>query len=260
MINHIRTLLLNQTRDAYEADFPGEEYVPTGYRIRTNLPTAIKKARGVIFGATPDRYMLNYRLRQLMPILHETELAEFVTAKDPRLTYWPIRGEELYRGSFGTTIDTLNHLGSPYLAPVGDLVAFEEDGKLHHRWHITVISSTNIEVKRIAAPLREAIYSYVLTDNLSNQIPLLGSSLSFVFRGGVGSEWIVEVVARPRKSTGNILASLQNSLTEVDENQLFGIANVEPLRTFRNLWRKHDKYPYQLGALLLAIAYQTDDL
>lgn len=258
MINHIRTLLLNQPRGAYGPDFPGEEYVPATYRARS-LPTSLRKARAVLFGADPDRYMLNYRLRQLLPVLHETELEEYVLEKDSRTTYWPLRGEEFFRGAFGTTIDTLNNLGSPLLTPIGELLPHEEDGRLHHRWHVTVISATNVEVKRIATPLQEAIYSYTLTDNLSNQIPLLGSSLSFVFRGGVGSEWIVEIVARPRKSTGDLLAALKRSLTEVDEIQIFGTVNREPFLTLRNLWRRHDKYPYQLGALLLALALRTEE-
>ncbi len=79
MVNHVRTLLLNE-------DGAGEEYVPPGYR-KAQLPEALQRVRDILFGPSPDRRMLVYRVRQFMAILHSTPLATFVTRADPRITY-----------------------------------------------------------------------------------------------------------------------------------------------------------------------------
>lgn len=85
MINHVRTLLLNQDGDG-AAQGPGEEYTPPSY-LAAELPAELQKVRDVLFGASPDRRMLLYRVRQFMAILHSTPLSPFVTMDDPRITY-----------------------------------------------------------------------------------------------------------------------------------------------------------------------------
>lgn len=88
MINHARTLLLNQPRRKTHYSDIGYEYVPADYRP-VELPPTLSVVRNLFFGAAPDNYFLNYRCRELLAYLHTTELSEYVYALDPRVTYWP---------------------------------------------------------------------------------------------------------------------------------------------------------------------------
>jgi len=88
MINHARTLLLNQSANRTSSADAGYEYVPPTYK-ETPLPTTLKTIHDIIFGKTPDNYFRNYRARELLSYLHQTELADHVYRLDPRVTYWP---------------------------------------------------------------------------------------------------------------------------------------------------------------------------
>lgn len=80
MINHVRTLLQN-TPPGWESD----EYVPEDF-VPMETPEAVQKVKRVLWGRTPAH---QFRIRQLMQLLHATELEEHVLAKDPRVTYLP---------------------------------------------------------------------------------------------------------------------------------------------------------------------------
>lgn len=88
MINHARTLLLNQSAARTNAADAGYEYMSPTYK-ETPLPTTLETIHNIIFGKTPDNYFRNYRARELLSYLHQTELATYVTRLDPRVTYWP---------------------------------------------------------------------------------------------------------------------------------------------------------------------------
>lgn len=88
MINHARTLLLNINGNRYQPQYLGEEYIPANFAA-VNLPSYIQAARRILFGARPERVFLNYRVRELLHTVHETELNEYLYALDPRVTYWP---------------------------------------------------------------------------------------------------------------------------------------------------------------------------
>jgi hypothetical protein len=42
--------------------------------------------------------------------------------------------------------------------------------------------------------------------------------------------------------------------------ELFGLSRSEPWNTFRELWRRHQETPYQLGGALLALIYRTEEV
>lgn len=88
MINHGRSLLLNISGANYQPQYLGEEYIPPEFGS-LNLPSYLLVARRLIFGARPERVFLNYRVRELLHTIHETELEEYLYALDPRVTYWP---------------------------------------------------------------------------------------------------------------------------------------------------------------------------
>ena len=88
MINHARTLLLNQSGRLYTPGMLGEEYTPPDF-TPVQLPSYVITPNRILFGAAPDKVFLNFRAWELLSIIHETELAEFIYALDPRVTYWP---------------------------------------------------------------------------------------------------------------------------------------------------------------------------
>lgn len=98
MINHARTLLMNIPGSAYQPQYLGEEYIPQTFQPVV-LPSYIQTARRVLFGNRPERVFLNYRVRELLHTIHETELAEYVFALDPRVTYWPEPSTTIFESS-----------------------------------------------------------------------------------------------------------------------------------------------------------------
>jgi hypothetical protein len=256
MINHARTLLLNKTREG-NPDFPGEEYVPADFQPVLDLPQRVRKVRAILFGGDPDRYMLNYRLLQVMQMLHSTALDGNVYDFDSRITYLPFKQNTFYRDAFGTTVNALNTTGT--IAAVATLEPDESAGRLYHNWKINVISSSLVNVRKLLPPIQEEDYPYTLTEGRSNLIPLLGSTLQFTFSGPVGSEWLVESLTRPQRTLADILTTMQEGFNEIDDNELFGVAPVEPYKTYRNLWRNHEQLAYQLGGLLMATIHRIDE-
>ncbi len=85
MINHSRTLLLNALP---APGIAGEEYIPPEYKVRT-VPPYLDQIRKILIGNNVNREVQNYRVRQLMTLLHSTSLSKYVYTMDPRVTYWP---------------------------------------------------------------------------------------------------------------------------------------------------------------------------
>lgn len=52
--------------------------------------------------------------------------------------------------------------------------------------------------------------------------------------------------------------ALETLLTDEDEKALFGDITQEPNKTFFELWKKNDQFPYKLGGLILAVVDCTE--
>lgn len=255
MINHVRTLLLNALPET--ATFPGEEFVPSTYKVRS-MPTVVRKIRQIIFGGNPDRYMLNYRMYELMVALHATELEEYVTYHDSRITYLPFRATSLYSTAYGMTVTPIGTFTGD-IAQVGRLLPSELTGRLYYRWQFDVTSGSTVDITQEVPSRLNATDAYTLTAGRSNPIQLPGSSLSVTFSGPVGSKWIIEYLTRPTKTLATIMTTLASGVTGTDELVLFGTNPAEPLKTFMNLWHDHDEYAYKLGGLMLAVAWLMNE-
>ena len=140
MINHARTLLLNVDSRTYMPDVLGEEYIPT-YQAAV-LPTYLNTARNLLLGSAPDRVFLNFRVQELLSFIHRTELAEFVYALDPRVTYWPKPQSEFFRAK--TTVTSLKTVGTDesrlYLN--GTLKPDNSKGRAFKEYTIKLINNT----------------------------------------------------------------------------------------------------------------------
>lgn len=255
MTNHVRTLLLNRPA---RAATPLGEYVPPGAR-ELALPGYLKKVRAVLFGTRPDATMLDYRLRQYLTLLHATELAEFVTALDPRITYEPGGGDP---ADFDFT---------PAALPIGhDLPLFvlgdpppARDGQMAYSWLVRTQAGDppTVTVARRSPGMATASTPLAYTAGLADPIPLVGSGLSARFpEQGLapGAAWTVTCLGRPEADPGQVVADL-GAIGEDVLLGLFGVAPVEPYRTWKALWYSDQPLPYRLGAVLLAAAWRADE-
>ena len=257
MINHVRTILLNVEREI-DPNFPGEEYIPSTFKP-IELPTKFKKLHNIIFGGAPDRYMLNYRAQQLMAVLHSTELRENVLDFDKRITYWPQRNNKFYSFPFGSTAEKIGSFTGQIIF-AGAVEPDDAAGQLHNMWKITIKDSDTVIVRDLIPPVREQEYTYTLTDGVSDAIPLIGTTQEFKFEAPVGAGWFVESIVRPKRDMGTVLADLKTGVGILDELNLWGAAPTEPLLTYKNLWKHHEQYAYQLGGLVLALTTKINEL
>ena len=262
MINHARTLLMNTGGSSTGfAGFPGEEFIPPTF-ISQTLPGPLEQVWRVLYGSRPDRYLLNYRTRELMGLLHSTELQELVTSFDPRITYDVLPDDDLFDGVFVTQVTNLGGTTSQ-LFLAGQPVTEDASGRLYNLWTIEVVDSDIVRVKRASPPLADENYEYFLTSGLSNRIRLPNSMLDVRFQAGVGSRWRVEAVARPRRGLQDIFDDL-TELAGAALPALFARATpygrTEPMLTCWNLWHKHPQMPYRLAGLLGAWLLQAESL
>lgn len=211
--------------------------------------------RQALFGPSADRAMMNFRVREVLNLLHATELAHYVTDLDPRITYWPPHSDKLSRAlAFGATVSqvagdpvALNFRGSPPVAV----------GTIYQRWLVTVLDSANVQVNREIEPTSSVTSAYVITDTLSNAIPLTGSNLSVQFAqpGSDLPSWLIIALAHPTHLLPDALAGM--AAAGVDK--LF--KPTAPYTDFQRLWNS-PVLPsiYRIGAAVLALGYQLNEV
>lgn len=250
MLNHVRTLLLDRPDDADPA-LPGEELVAAGYRPAPP-PAALAAVRRVLFGADPDRLLLNYRLRQLLAVVHASPLEPYVTAPDPRITYLPFAADLLDPALYLPRVTpTGSTPADAALTVSGAPLPPDAAGRAEFAFAVTVLAGGAVRVDRLRPD--------PLNTNSAPPAPLVGSGYAVTpGRADAGLAWLVEVRNRPQYDPGALVASAA-TLGEPVLAALFGTADAEPYRTFRNLWRDGRETPLRLAALVLALAYRTDE-
>lgn len=257
MVNHARTLLINRGRDGSAPDFLGEEFIEPTF-VRRQLPSHLVRLHRLLFGREPDRLFLNYRARQLMVILHCTELSEFVTRQDPRITYLPFLSTSLFDAAFQAT--AVQHEGAEcQLYVTGEFVADEGRGLAQQSYRLQVLEGNVLQVtrQRPATQLTEIAYS--LAGGLSLPISLPGSGLSVRFNTpAVGTVWRINIAGKPAGDIGQLLAKIETSLGDEGVLQVFPPPYTEPVATFKRVWDEHSSFLYRISALLLAAIEQMD--
>jgi hypothetical protein len=149
MINHARTLLLNQDKSrAHSADL-GYEYVPAEFKP-AKLPQALTAVRKILFGAAPDNYFLNYRCRELLSYIHQTELAEFIYRFDPRVTYWPETAKPFFESSSKRVSITQTYGEPQRLTVAGELFAQPAIGRSTNSYLVSLTADNTAETLEVA--------------------------------------------------------------------------------------------------------------
>lgn len=263
MINHARTLLMNVSGASNQRQEIGEEYIPANYAPLV-LPSYLQSVRRILFGTAPDRYFLNFRVRELMAHLHQTELAEFVYALDPRVTYWPEPSRPFYDTEKRLIVTQYFGLDAqpPFLR--GDLFADNTRGRSVREFALRATESEG-DWQAILTPLGRTggivTTPLTFTNDLSQTVPLETTGVSFqVPRPPMTTDWTIYTRVRP----GAVLTTAMPILEVLGEPlflELFGVGTgSEPFATFKALWFDHPNPVYRLGGLTLATIYRTHEL
>lgn len=263
MINHARTLLLNVSGASSQRQETGEEYIPETYQP-IELPSYLQTPRKVLFGAAPDRYFLNFRTRELMAYLHQTELAEYVYALDPRVTYWPEPARPFYDTE--KQLRVTQTFGLETAAPFfsGDLFADNSRGRSVREFSLRAESDGEAWSALLRTPDKPGqveTTELVFTDGLSQRLPLSTTGLHFQLRQPASAtDWQIYTRVKPSPALTTLLPIIE-FLGEPLFLELFGVdESIEPYGTFKRLWFDHPNPVYRFGGLVLAMIYRTDEL
>jgi len=252
VLNHARTLLMNVAGDAAPGTV-AEELVDPAFRP-VAVPTPLAQVRRALFGADPDRDMLNFRCRQLLAVVHATPLAAFLTALDPRVTYGFDAAAAVDPAAWVPTVRRLRGTGT--LTVLGEPEAPDATGRVRHALLVSVDTPATARVERTTRPLTADVRGYAA----NARVPLAGTGCDFRLAAeGSGQAYAVEVLARPRLDVGG-LAAAAGGLGEPVYAYLFGITNAEPYRTFRALWTAQREVPLRLAGLVCALVYRSEEV
>ena len=237
----------------------GEELVPAGY-AELVLPSYVQSVRRGLFGADPDRAMLNYRIRQLLTLIAQTELQQYITDLDNRITY-KLGVDNAF--SIDETWEPKVNRYSGTADDVATIVAGSAErpdytGKMFYQFNVDILSSSVVQVDRQSPPVKSQNLNFSLTNGLSGPLDLFYTGLEFYLNTtNAGAAWTISGFLRPQLNLADIASTLRSAGDDV-LTELFGTKRIEPWNTFRNLWYDHPELPYSLGGLILALIYRTD--
>lgn len=138
MINYARTLLLNRPARENRRDEPGYEYIDPAFKPVT-LPRALDAAHKILFGADPDNYFANFRVREVLHYIHQTELESYLYQFDSRVTYWPEQHKHFFDAA-KKTIRISQRAGVPRRLNVsGTFAADTASGKAKHTYRVKLL-------------------------------------------------------------------------------------------------------------------------
>ena len=132
-------------------------------------------------------------------------------------------------------------------------------GTSHYTFTITIAEDA-ATIRQMIPSVRGWTVPLAFVDGLGSLIPLPGTG--YYCRPTtdlIGASWSIDVRVRPTLTLGEIAALLEIS-GEPTLIGLFGLDNVEPYRTFQNLWRSKQGLSYRLGGLLLALIYRSEEV
>jgi hypothetical protein len=255
LINHARNLLVNLSgAGGFDTSALGEEIIDPSF-IAVSIPGGLLPVWNTLFGSNPDREMRNYRARQLLQLVQQSDLESFITDLDSRLTY------DLPDDTFldNTLFDPIIGGTDKTLAVINRPDPPDETGKMKYRWELLAGSGTVTDL------LTGTERSFGVSGGLSDPILLPGTRQTYVTLQNPAANdlWTLAIRVRPAWDLGELLAALDNlsgeALTELFyTTQPAG--SQEPFKTFRNLWEQHYDLPHRMGGLVLALIYHLDDL
>jgi hypothetical protein len=252
-VNHFRCLLLNADGSAPKPEYLAEEVVDPAYRA-VALPAGVLAVRGRVFGPDPDRHFLNYRTRQLLACVHASFLAEYVAALDPRLTYDFLDPRPLDPRTFGVAVTPL--AGAAGLVVTGTPAEPDVTGRCAAAMRVDTTAPGEARLSFLTPP-RPAV-SFAFASGRRAALPGTGLFATFA-DAAAGQGWLVDTLARPARTLGDVVDAAAGA-GEPALLAVFGAADAEPFRSFREVWNSHRELPARVAALACGLAYRAEEV
>lgn len=256
MINHVRTLLLNEPGERIPAGaHRSEAYIPLFKPVV--LDTPLMKVYEVLYGTDPDYEGKLFRTAQYMAILHSTEFVEYVTALDPRITYDPLR-PNLFDQSYGTTVATS---GAATLTVLGVWQEPAFKGRMRSDWVVTLAGS-QMTARHVQSGYE---YTQLLTftpAGASERFHLPKCDLDALITQAapvVSQRWDILQRVPVSEDLGEVLTRLDD-MSGASQRALLGVDSAEPYVSFRNMFETGRTLPFRMSGVLLALAYRMEAL
>lgn len=259
MINHTRTLLLNVRGEGY-TEFPGEAYVSPSFSPLDLSRSYLSRVMRALFGESPDRLMRNYRLQQLLTLLHTPEFETHVLSYDPRITYSMPNSSMLLAFADQVSVSP-STLSPPTLSIATDFLPRTPDitGQAQFQFVVQNSGPTSITIATIEGgggtaglPVTHTV-SY--TNGLSSPVSL-GASGRQLRVPQTDFRYLITVRNRPQDGLADLLTAVE-SLGSETIAKVFGtsgaVAVQEPWATYWNLWTQSGEVPLRMGGFLLAV-------
>lgn len=257
MINHARTLLLNlDGATGYMDNCPGEELIAADYKAIA-LPTYLNIVRNRLFGANPDRTMLNYRAAQLLRLIQATELQQHILELDSRITY--TNRPLIANTAFSPVISQYRGALTDRLYLTGNPLDPDDSGICYYAYDVQ-LDASHFVINRQSFPITKELIPYTFTAGETQPVDLPFSGYK-VHTNTVSTQaaWTIRGNLRPGRSLTSIEQNLR-SIGEPELIRLFGTTDVEPYTTFKNCWEKHTDFAYRLGGIILAYIYRSHQI
>lgn len=298
MINHARTLLLNYSAANAIGRGSAAEYVPNNF-VPVKLPNALEIVRRTLFGvsSTANDAVL-FRVRELLRYIHETELGDYIYALDSRVTYWPETStsalaalQKIYvrqtagakqtlavGGSLSNTSPRTNTL-EQYIVTLTDTDFSARSTTSSEPSTSVLLSGGLIPALRLPATSLKVVPNglsalappefsatatelddiLIFEDYAAPNVIADESAEAGTPEAATDAVWSVTVLSRPQSAITTLLPIFE-MLGEPVLLELFGVADIEPYVTFKNLWFDHPLPVYRLAGFVLALIYRTDSI
>ena len=249
MVNQFRTLLMNAASAPVVPQNTGEEYIDPAF-VPVMEHEALGAVRRLLFGATPDRFMLNYRMAQFMQLLHGSELAPLVYALDPRITYLrPVTQATVFTAASTYTPTVLYRTATDPVIISGTPASPDAHGITQYTLTVTQAGS-DVAVTTVIPPqgTSEATQTF-------NFAPT-GYTIALPPQDGT---WLLSFTLRPTWDLGALAAGIA-TLDVATYLALYGYDNAEPYASLRAMQTDRNDLVAQLGTALVALAYRNSSL
>lgn len=264
MINHFRTHLLNVAREGNSLLTAGEEYISPDYQPR-RANELIRYMHAVLFGNNPDREYLNLRGRQLIELVHASELADLVLTYDTRLTYLPWKPVFDTAVSQKTTITKITNAAGVQLITTGTTALNSNTNKSRHKWQLRYeyagSNELSVTVSKQTPPAITypvSTYSFLSNSDYSELIELPNTPIKLTIVDTlktIGAEivWNIEILELPRV---DIAATMYQLYANSEEylSLLFPAGGTQLQQTLLNVMLSDRSIVNKYAAILLGLS------
>lgn len=269
MINHVRTLLLNQndTTSGLGSGIQSAELVDPGFQPLV-LPNVLKEVVNTLLPSGYTSYQRNKALNYLISFVHTPELAPYTLKFDTRITY--LTPPELHTSlaesvvDVSTWSDTSSDTELRYTYTANKLAT---NGTVM-RWSVVHTEDNNNTVLIRYEDGIEKSVPVTIKNNLTDSIALIDNCLYFRLYSPSGelnsrSKFDIVFYAPLNIDAVKLLAKLRRmELKRGDTHVLFDpyTPYTDQLNELKQIWQTSNELTLQLGSYILALAYQLERL